>query len=456
MDRTTRYPQHLAKLVAERLRREHGNSPPGTVLARLLETLYFASLKTDEGRRVLCTVDYVDPESSEVELTEPARADRWSYARFDRSLPFDVRSVAKVARAADPEVSSLAVYSDRKHRLFIWAMVDQEPRYGEAIALDAPANLERPGLFQATIVGPGNISVYHRGILVGSLVQNALVEEYHNVLWSGPVYAILKDHLHWSLAHRHDCNAGLRVHEPPETATVPTADAQPSELGLLRNGLLLRWINAVCRILVNIQHYRHGGGLLIVPHGSLDGLNINYRLSYDRLLTALAGLVHYQWAFGRSGVTDGLRSFYRGLDEHRKEVLGAIRFIASLASVDGVVLLDRSLCVQGFGVELRTDNPLNSVFLAGDAAGSPELVREVELTHFGTRHRAMMRYCHEREGALGFVVSQDGEIQAMTRIGPRLLMWENIDVQLALAVENQLVAGQAQTPVWRRFIARVA
>jgi hypothetical protein len=453
MGRTTRYPYHLAKLVAERLHSEHGEAPPEAVLARLLETLYFASLKTDEGRRVLCTVDYVDPRQPDAEQT---RADRWSYARFDRTLSFDVRSLAKVARAADPEVSSLAVFSDRQHRLFIWAMVDQEPRYGEAIALDAPAQLERPGLFQATIVGPGNISVYHHGVLVGSLVQNALVQEYHNVLWSGPVHTILQDHLHWSLSHRHDCQIGLRLHAPQETASAPPAKPEPSDLGLLNNGLLLRWINAVCRILVNIQHYRHGGGLLIVPHESPEGLNINYRLRYDRLLAAVAGLVRYQWASAHEAAPDDVRSFYRGLDEHRKEVLGAIRFIASLASVDGVVLLDRSLGVRGFGVELRTDNPLSSVFLAGDAAGSLDLLREVELTHFGTRHRAMMRFCHEREAALGFVVSQDGEIQAMTRIGQRLLMWENIDAQLALAVENQLAAGQRQAPILRRFIARVA
>jgi hypothetical protein len=184
-------------------------------------------------------------------------------------------------------------------------------------------------------------------------------------------------------------------------------------------------------------------------------LNINYRLRYDRLLLALGGLVSYQTRSAEETAARDARSVYRGLDEHRNEVLGAIRFIASLASVDGVVLLDRSLSVRGFGVELRVDSPLCRVFLAADAEGSADRLREAELTHFGTRHRAMMRYCYETQGALGFVVSQDGEIQAMTRMGRRLVMWENIDVQLALAVENQMV-GQDQARVLRRFIARVA
>ena len=110
--------------------------------------------------------------------------------------------------------------------------------------------------------------------------------------------------------------------------------------------------------------------------------------------------------------------------------------------------------VRGFGVELRTNNPLTEIFLAGDASGCPDLMRDADLTHFGTRHLAMMRYCQEHQGTLGLVVSQDGDIQAMTRIGERLVVWENIDVQLGFAAGESLDAGQAEAPILRRFIAR--
>lgn len=53
----------------------------------------------------------------------------------------------------------------------------------------------RPGMFQATIKGVGNISVYKDYALLGNLEQNTLVEEYHDVLWSGPVHQLLKDNL---------------------------------------------------------------------------------------------------------------------------------------------------------------------------------------------------------------------------------------------------------------------
>ena len=49
----------------------------------------------------------------------------------------------------------------------------------------------------------------------------------------------------------------------------------------------------------------------------------------------------------------------------------------------------------------------------------------------------MLRYCDEHEGALGFVISQDGDIRATMKYRGRLVLWENINVQLAYRVENR-------------------
>ncbi len=457
MDRATRYPRHLAKLVAERLRGKHGKSPTEAVLTRLLETLYFASLKTDEGRRVFCTVDYVDLAAVDSASRAGSRSDRWNYVRFPCPLPFDVRTLAKISRAADPEVSSLAVFSNRKNQLFISGMVDQEPRYGEALLMETPDGRERPRLFQATIVGPGSISVFHNGVLVGSLVQNALVQEHHNVLWSGPIHAILKKHLAWFLANESRCQESLCLYEPEAAESDVSREAIPFDEDPLHDAMLLRWLNSLCRILVNIQRDRHGGGLVIVPDETVRDVHIKYELTYDRLPRAITGLVRHQHELGATSTLSGeeLRIFYEEMEHHKNELLGTIRFIASLAGVDGVVLMDRMLAVRGFGVELRADHRLDDVLLAGDVSGSPDRMRKVDPTQFGTRHRAMIRYCHERIGTLGFVVSQDGDIQAMTRIGDKLVLWENIDVPLAFPGEDQVAGGQVRTRVLRRYIARL-
>jgi hypothetical protein len=453
MDRTTYYPGHLAKLVALRLAGGQGDAPPEVVLTRLLETLYFASLKTDEGRPILCTVNYVDPEDAGRVFAARRPADYWSHVPFDRPLPFDVRTLAKLARAADPAVSSLAVFRDRKNKLYIWGMVDQEPRHSDHISLDTTATPERPGLFQATITGVGNICVYRNDTLIGSLEQNTLVEEYHDVLWSGPVHDLLVGYL------RSYLNESGASGQQPQAAD-------------LEGELLMRWINAICRILMNIQHYRHGGGLLITPRTSLDGLNVKYTIRYDRLLRALRSMVESQTLYRSAGTPQGTppdqqndvlpyagplaTAAERELDDHKNEVLGAIRFIASLSCVDGFVLLDQRMVVHGFGVEVRTDNLLSDIHVARDSHANPKLLRLAELTQYGTRHRAMMRYCYDKPGSLGLVVSQDGDIRAMTRIADMLVLWENIDVQLAYQPAGGQLSGQQPGPLLRRVNARVA
>jgi hypothetical protein len=41
----------------------------------------------------------------------------------------------------------------------------------------------------------------------------------------------------------------------------------------------------------------------------------------------------------------------------------------------------------------------------------------------------MMRYCYAVPGSVGFVISQDGEIRAMTRVGDDLVFWDSIRLQ---------------------------
>jgi hypothetical protein len=413
MEHATQYPHHLAKLVAARLRADYGRSPPETALCRLLETLYFASLKTAEGRPIRCTVDYVDPQAGDARPAARGPANRPTYARFDPPLPFDVRTLTKLGRAADPTVASLAAFCDSKNRLFIWAMVDQEPRWGEEISRESAA-VPRPGLFRATITGPGNISVCSKSSLVGSLVQNALVQEHYNVLWSGPIHAMLKDHLEASLAER-----------------FPTTE-QSGGSGW-RQELLVRWINAVCRVLVEAERYRQGGGLLIVPEEPPQDVSAHYSLRYDRLLAALVKLVQSRLFDGHLHGGDQAAGLQEECDGRKSEVLGAIRFIASLSCADGVVLLDKALSVRGFGAELRTASPINDVFLAGDAMATAARLRRTDLTCFGARPRAMIRYCDAHPGSLGLAISRDGGVQAMTRIGQRLVFWENIEHRMATA-----------------------
>ncbi len=436
----TRYPYHLAKLVAARLIERRLDPPPDRVLLRLLETMFFASLKTEEGSPARCSVNYVDPGDEDAKTTGGQQARRWSTLPFQQPIPFDERSLTKVAKACDPDVSSLAVFNDEKGELFIWGMVDQELRYADYVSLDSAESPRRPGLFQATITGVGHLSVYKDYTLLGSLEQNMLVEDYHDVLWTGPVHHLLKANLQATL---------------DDSGCSSNGEALVADVAQVESELLIRWQNAVCRTLLSIQQYRHGGGLLIVPRHPALAVHVKYPLAYDRLPRALLGLAQHELLKRQTAEaiahycakhSDEMLpcdhhfnavDYQKKLESHKQEALGCVHFIASLSRVDGFVLLDRSLTVHGFGVEVRTASDLTDICVAADPQATPHLLKPVSMSQFGTRHRAMMRYCYENEGALGFVISQDGYIRATTKVGDRLVLWENINVQLAFKTENR-------------------
>ncbi len=218
MQRAAKYPQHLAKYVAARLRSSGEPCPSDSVLQRLFETMYFASLRTDEGRPCRVSVNYIDSQMP-ADVTGAQSADRWACARFDRPLPFDVRTLIKLADAADPSVSSLAVFSNAENKLLVWGMMDQELRYPEYAALDWPSSPRRPGLFQVAIHGVGSIAVYKDYSLICSLEQNTLVQQYHDVLWYGPIHTMLRSHVLEGWERRIEVPEGVE----PE-ADAPVAD----------------------------------------------------------------------------------------------------------------------------------------------------------------------------------------------------------------------------------------
>ena len=439
-----RFPYHLAKLVAERLSGLDVSAPQIATLLRLFEVLYFASLKTNEARPCRCTINYVNPSSDDWEPSATDHTSGWAVTPFAERLPFTVRTLVKLADAVDPNVSSLAVCCDNAGELFIWGMVDQEIRYGDYVALAATEDPRRVGVFQATITGVGSVSAYKDFSLLGSLEQDNLIADYHDVLWEGPVHDRLRTNL----------DANLK-----DELTLSDGDDQLTHLSQVKEELLIRWKNSICRTLFNIQQYGHGGGLIIAPCSKENDVSrhdvvVKYNLVYDRLPRALFRLAKYHILKRQTAETiaehcssvgntlpcdiyyESMQSQHE-LDRQKRELLGCVRFIASLSQVDGFVLMDPNLVVQGFGVETRSDSEIEEVEVAGNASADLQLSRSVSISHFGTRHRAMFRYCDAHEGALGFVISQDGDIRAIMKHQGRLILWENINVQLAYRAENR-------------------
>jgi hypothetical protein len=297
-----------------------------------------------------------------------------------------------------------------------------------------------PGAVQIQINGTGDLSIYRGARFVARLKLDSLMRSEPDIFLSGPV----RDGL-WPGFQKHLASvggafglAGLNAEPGSSFDLTERVYYSESYITQLVNSSAFSWFGALCRLLINITRYRHGGAILITP--SSDDLNITYPIRYPRLRTSL---VHSTvWAMKEFDLffefwpsrrrkeikTELYKKWHkagRNREDYDSELAGCIRFIAALSCVDGLILADSDLMIRGFGVEILTKTEVDEVYVSSLADPEHNSLRRVSSKNFGTRHRSMFRYCYAHDGSVGFVISQDGDLRAIRRVGDQLIVWEN-------------------------------
>jgi hypothetical protein len=413
------------------LRKRASVCPPREVIVDLFESMYFASLKTEESQPVIFHIVYLDPYIPDPDPPERIVKDRWSYVKLAKRIPVTIPNLIKIAKASDPRTSSLAVYPDRNGRLSIWGLVDQGNRYHDFINYNTDSGAERPSIFQASIAGIGHIVAYIGLWKIAELKTNTILRNAFNVLEGSPVYEALE--------------IGIQSYIEAVKREIP--EYMYSDRPHWDSSLSSYSISSPCRLLLRIQNHRNGGAILITPDNSFTGLNIKYKINYARLRIALdtRATATIQETFASDKIFENYLDqdadeipvgLYldeivadNELSENRSELDGTIWFISLLSRVDVLVLMNHKLEVKGFGVEITYPDEPSAIFSARNRNGTHNGLRKINYNHYGTRHRSMMRYCAQVPYSIGFVISQDGDVRVITQVNSRLVMWENIKLQ---------------------------
>lgn len=426
-------PDDLAKQVLTKVKdaKIRHRIPNENVLSELFKTLFYTSLKTEEGQSIRVTITLIDPKNPDPNPPQRIVANRWQYVRFNDEIPFSVKSLVKLSKAADIWSSSLAVYFNDKNELFIWGMIDQAIHYHSFLNYESDSGPEQPGIFQSTITGIGSLIVIFDYELIASLKQETLITNYIDVFKRGEVKELLEE---LSVEHKEAVKKYLQKEFPSDDFVFWESFSE----NLIKETL--------SRILLRIQNYQHGGAVLISNDTKAD-LDIKYSISYIRLSDAIDKIA--ELTIANSNYSNEVHSDFLDeekddlpiglyLDENvssfekneaKDELKGAVRFVASLSCVDGLVLMDTNLKVVGFGTVIKMAPIPNTLYVSKTAKINVSKLGKVNPNNYGTRHRSIFSYCWNHAGSIGFVVSQDGDIRAITRVGSRLIMWENIRVQ---------------------------
>jgi hypothetical protein len=347
-----RYSSDLARHVRDYLISKREKVPSIEVFEKLFETLFFASLRREETQAISCRVAFIDRKRPDPRPPQRRVADRWGFFPLSTDLPFTVSNLVKLSQAVDPWGSTLAADADSKGKLRIWGLIDQSVHFSTYLVKEASVGPEMPGMFQAAIDGVGEVSVYKTYVLIGSLKYDTLIKRQHRVFQAGPIHSKM---MPWVEAYR------TRVVKKANKEAYESRDHWDDSLEDL-------WFSVLCRLLIGIQRYGHGGAVLISDNGK--GLVPKYSLKYPRLSDALVRAVVHD--IEKTFYSDSIFENYTDQDidempislyldeavsendlvETNNELKGCIRFLTSLSRVDGLLWLNTDLSLQAFGVEI--------------------------------------------------------------------------------------------------------
>lgn len=419
-------PNDLAGFVFKQLRKSaiKEKKPSEAVLKELFNTLYYTSLQTEEGQFIKITVTLLDHNSIEPDAEQPY--DNWNFYPFEPAIPFSIKNLAKLSKAADPESSSLSVYYDEHGDLFIYGMIDQSVRFQNFLNYEREKKPAHPGIIQTMINGIGILNVMLDFQLIATLNQNTLIKLYPNVFQHGPIAEFIEK----NAAYPHSFLEKI------------TKDEFGPKVAHVYNEIILDYvIQSISRVLLKIKNYQHGGAILITSNFTKD-LTVKYNLKYNRLEDAILDIVvnitdndilkdevksHRRKGDLPIELHEAVEENELDIEDSYNELIGAVRFVSSLTCVDGLVLMSPHLQVAGFGAVINEKTLPPYICLSRSSRPSATKTK-IDPKHFGTRHQSMFSYCLKHPDSLGFVVSQDGEIRAIKNVNGEVMMWENIKV----------------------------
>lgn len=425
--------EDLARVLVGELHRG-GSDIEASIVSELVETLFLASLRTEEGEAIRCQVAYIDPNNPDPDPPGRIVKDRWQVTPLGAPIDLSVSNLVKFAGATDPRTSSLAVFPSSGGGLEAWGLVDQGNQYHDFINFDIESGMEMPGAFLASIDGPARLSARIGFKPVGTLLIDRLVIETVDVFGAdGPVLEAL----------------GPGIDEYLERARHAVGSDVFDLRGHWEGSLAAIWLESVRRILLRARRYGHGGAILLTPDDAARGLDVKHALNYPRLAAALdtRAKALILSVDARDKIAERMdderddvpMDLYLSeaieenvVDENRSELNSTIWFISLLTRVDGLVLMSPDLALKGFGVEIMINDVPSSIRVARDAQASTSV--NLPYTQYGTRHRSMMRYCFAVPGSVGLVLSQDGDVRVMTRHDDDLFLWDNPLLEMQLDI----------------------
>jgi len=416
--------------------------PSDAALTCLLETVYHASFLTEEARRLAIRVTYLDSDLSDEVKRSILNLNERNIIRLTPPQFLSPASLLRLAPAVDPTQTLVLVGDSEKlgldsdTPLAIWGLLHHGTEWWELVTGRSTGASCPPNSISVSSFAPGEIVVSALGTVLLRLQDGAMIMPALGDLRDGPIGIFLKDAA--DALYSDACSQlQQRYYHKDEDS-----DDHPREL----------YYSTLSNILMRTREKLHGGAFVVIPDELkatdsrlTDRIQVKYLLDdlciWSQLVEeAVDNAKFYELLFPedypprrlkgqrRKPDREALYDAHTSLEGVRQKIADFESFVATLSGVDGVVILTKRLRVIGFGGEITAISPsLTEVRVASDKEGSSGVSRPI--TSFGTRHRSAFRFCSSFEDAIGLVVSQDGQVRGIKRVGPELVMWNDLNLR---------------------------
>lgn len=418
----------LAQIVCSKIRILGFSSPGEPVVRELLRIAYLASLRTEEARFVRGSLTFADPDAPNLDPPIIRRAKYPKFSAFGRPVPLTVESVVKLSRAVDNWSGSIAVFGTGPTDLTAWGIVDQIVHQNIVLNRESTGGPANPGILTVNMDGIAELSIYHDFLFLGAVKQDRVVVQENDALNSKAVQDWIRPRLAESAFQIANALDSILDYKMPDDELISRLSAG--------------WGNALARIVIGLRRSGTGGAVILSPKPLARSLDIKYKLEYRRLSDSFVlGVLDGTYA---AQVRERIRGCGGGVvpqklvlegslaatdfEDREKEITGAVKVVASLGAVDGVVLMNPMLVVNGFGVKIKSNSKIESVYDGPDFARNGTAAECIDTSRYGTRHGSVLRYCRRDADALGLIVSQDGNVRLVMSVESHLTFWDDVRI----------------------------
>lgn len=396
-----------------------GPIPPDHHVVAMLEAAFHAGLQTEEGRPLRFRLAYLNPQAPNSHTT-PRRL-----LPFASPLPLTSATLAKLACAVDPRRCAIGVFPCAAETPEIWGLVDSGISPWEVARnlgmADQDGGAPAPvSTLEVAVNKPGELVVSSGRSHLCTLASGHIEPPGPSLWHAGQLGQFF----------RAMCD-GFRDH---------LRERQVYRSSYLTN-LPLYFVES---LIGRTARAGHGATLIFVPEGFADDgaarsheLRFKYRmhesdvwgLMRERFTLEHRHFDNLEATHADGAVTNADEQLALYLEGEEWRTFGVAledraELFAYMTGVDGGVVLDTRLRMLGFGAEIRTDDAgtLKDVVLDGSGGA------RVPIDAFGTRHRSAFRLCSKDDCVACIVVSSDGPIRGVRRVGADVHFWPSLSV----------------------------